>query len=241
MIRSRATPAAASTYAGTNAACAYTEVKKYRALKATTHKRGSDGAPTYYECPVCGYLTADQRFGKHEIVCPICSAHGDGRRVFPTDRLRRLDARIRQYRHDGESEIVVILAETFLESILEDIIDRILAAQGATVTVREVVLDSQRAIGARIGRLFPQLTGEEFEEAAAELGFREFPRRWRDLRKARNAFIHDSPFRGPQETLTTEDSAIAMELLDQAYALFVLINNKFAVRPRARADGTQGS
>lgn len=216
-------------------------MKKHRAPKTAIHRRGSGGAPTYYECPECGYLTADLRFGNHEIVCPICSAYGDGRRVFPTDRLRRLDARIRKYHHDGESEIVVILAETFLESILEDIIDRILTAQGATVNVREVVLDTQRAIGARIGRLFPTLTGEEFEEAAAELGFREFPRRWRELRKARNAFIHDSPFRGPQEALTEEDSAIAMELLDQAYALFVLINNRFAVRSGARPGDTQGS
>ncbi|MBS3973990.1 MAG: hypothetical protein KGZ89_03900 [Actinobacteria bacterium] len=216
-------------------------MKKHRAPKTATHRRGSGGAPTYYECPECGYLTADQRFGNHEIVCPVCSAYGDGRRVFPTDRLRRLDARIRKYHHDGEPEIVVILAETFLESILEDIIDRILTAQGATVNVREVVLDAQRAIGARIGRLFPTLTGEEFEEAAAELGFREFPRRWRELRKARNAFIHDSPFRGPQEALTEEDSATAMELLDQAYALFVLINNRFAVRSGARSGDTQGN
>ncbi|MBS3956814.1 MAG: hypothetical protein KGZ40_04730 [Clostridiales bacterium] len=184
-------------------------------------------APTFFECPQCGFLTPDARFGADEIVCPTCGAHGDGRRTFPPERLRRLDARIRSYHDDEEHEIVVILVETFLESILEDIIDRILKARGADVTVREVVLDGQRAIGARIGRLFPHLTGEEFEEAAAELGYREFPQRWRKLRAARNAFIHDSPFRGTQESLSADDAATAMELLDQAYELFVLINNRF--------------
>ncbi len=184
-------------------------------------------APAFFECPQCGLLTADPRFGADEIVCPSCGAHGDGRRTFPPERLRRLDGRIRGYRADGEHEIVVILVETFLESILEDIIDRILTARGADVTVREVVLDGQRAIGARIGRLFPHLTGEDFEDAAAELGYRDFPYRWRGLRASRNAFIHDSPFRGAQETLGASDADTAMELLDQAYELFVSLNNRF--------------
>ena len=91
-------------------------------------------------------------------------------------------------------------SETFLEALLEDIIDRILTARGADVKVREIVLDGQRAIGGRIGRLFPHLTGESFEDAAAEMGFRELPRRWRTIRQARNAFIHDSPFNSPRET-----------------------------------------
>lgn len=204
-------------------------MKKSPDIKGTLHKAG-ESAPVYFECPHCGFLTASARFGDSTIECPVCKHPGDGRRTFPPDRLRRLDGRIRGYHGDGEDEIVVILAETFLESILEDIIDRILTARGADVTVREVVLDGQRAIGARVGRLFPHLTGEEFEEAAAELGFRDFPHRWRKLRAARNAFIHDSPFRGPQESLTAEDAATAMLLLDQAYKLFVSLNNRFVAQ-----------
>lgn len=200
-----------------------------------------DSAPTYFECPECGFLSADLEFGAGNAPCPYCGAPGDARRVFPTERLRRLDARIRRYHDEGESEIVVILVAAFLEAILEDIIDRILSARGADVTVREVVLDGQRAVGGRIGRLFPHLTGEEFEAAADELGYADFPARWRELRAARNAFIHDSPFNGPQETLDVAMAEQAMGLLGQAYRLFVLINNRFATSvdtPRcAPADG----
>lgn len=192
-------------------------------------------APTYFECPECGYLSASEKFGRGEAQCPACARPGDGRRRFPTDRLRRLDARVRHYHSEGESEIVVILVETFLEAVLEDIIDRILTARGADVKVREVVLDGQRAIGGRIGRLFPHLTGEEFEDAAAEMGFRDFPHKWRELRAARNAFIHDSPFRGPRETLDETMACQAMTLLDQAYQLFVQINNRFVADVRARS------
>lgn len=146
-----------------------------------------------------------------------------------------MDARIRHYHADGESEIVVILAETLLEAILEDIIDRILASRGADLKVREAVLDGQRAIGARIGRLFPHLTGEEFEEAASEMGYREFPRRWREVRQARNSFIHDTPFRNANQILDKATADKSMDLLDQAYRLFVLINNRFVVDLRKGA------
>ena len=211
-------------------------MKKTRQIKGTLHKSGQHEkeAPTYYECPVCGFLSASKKFGAGEKACPHCSAEETERRSFPADRLRRLDGRIRHYHEEGESEIVVILVETFLESILEDIIDRILTARGADVKVREIVLDGQRAIGARIGRLFPHLTDESFEEAAAEMGFREFPRRWRTMRQARNAFIHDSPFNSPRERLDDTMASEAMVLLDQGYKLFVLMNNRFV------ADGEQG-
>ena len=184
-------------------------------------------APVYWECPQCGYLSADARFLDLEHPCPACSATGGERRVYPTERIRRLDARIRTYHQAGDHEIVVILVMALLEAVLEDILDRIMEAHGGDLPLRRVVMDTQRAIGVRIGKLFPALAGEEFEDAAAELGYREFPRRWRTMREARNAFIHDSPFNGAKETLQPNMGNEAMDLLDQSYKLFVLLNNKF--------------
>ena len=183
---------------------------------------------------MCGFLSADPAFRSGTGKCPACGAPGDGRREFPPQRLRRLDTRVRTYRHEGESEVVVILAATFLESLLEDILARIMKAHGATDRLSATVLDTERSIGQRIGRLFPALTGVQFEDAAAELGFREFPRRWRALRTERNAFIHDSSFEGVQEELTDASANEAMQLLDQAYKLFVLINNRFVAGERRR-------
>jgi len=194
----------------------------------------SSGTPLYWECPACGFLSADPRFGAGETRCPSCGTGGDHRRQFPPDRLRRLDARIRRYQAEGDCEIVVILAATFLESLVEDILARIMEAQGAGVRLRATVLDTQRSVGQRIGKLFPALTGIQFEDAAAELGFREFPRRWRSLRAERNAFIHDSSFEGAREELTISTASEAMTLLDQGYGLFVLVNNRFV------ADGRRG-
>ncbi len=134
---------------------------------------------------------------------------------------------MRRYQIEGESEIVVILAATFLESLIEDILARIMAANGASLKLTATVLDTQRSVGQRIGRLFPALTGEQFEDAASELGFGEFPRRWRALRSERNAFIHDSSFEAAKEELTVGSAHEAMVLLDQAYKLFVRINNRF--------------
>jgi len=200
----------------------------------------TSGTPLYWECPACGFLSADARFGAGETRCPACGAQGDHRRQFPPDRLRRLDARIRRYQAEGDCEIVVILAATFLESLVEDILARIMEAQGAGVRLRATVLDTQRSVGQRIGKLFPALTGVQFEDAAAELGFREFPRRWRALRAERNAFIHDSSFEGAREELTLATSNEAMTLLDQGYGLFVLINNRFVADGRGRKAHDRG-
>lgn len=187
----------------------------------------ADSAPTYFECPVCGYLSSDPKFGAGETLCPACQAHGDSRRTYPPDRLRRLDERIRRYFAEGEDEIVVILVAAFLEAILEDILDRIMEAHGADLHIRRVVMDCQRSIGGRLGHVFPGLTDVEFDDIASELGFREFPHAWRDMRDARNAFIHDSPFNGARERIGTGTANRAMHLLDQAYRLFVGINNRF--------------
>ncbi len=187
-----------------------------------------DGAaPEYFECPACGFLSGDPAFLSPDVHCPLCGQVAGERRRWPADRIRRLDERIRRYQADGESEVVVILAMTLLETILEDLLDRMLAAHGADLKVRRMVMDTQRAIGIRLGKLFPALAGEEFEEAASELGYADFPKRWRRLREARNAFIHDSPFTGPQEHLDQRAADEAMMLLDQAYRLFVLMNNRF--------------
>jgi hypothetical protein len=198
-------------------------------------KAAPGGQPTYWECPVCGTLLDDTAYTDGRKPCRVCgSTSATQRRAFPADRLRRLDGRIRAYHEEGESEIVVILAAAFLEAILEDIIDRILISHGADLPVRRAVLDSNRTIGTRIAKLFPQLTGHEFEDIAAQLGFGDFPHRWRVMREVRNAFIHDSPFHGPQESMDQRMAAQAMLLLDQAYLLFVDMNNRFVVDGRRR-------
>jgi hypothetical protein len=200
--------------------------------RAVLHRRGE--VPAYFECPVCGFLTADPAFGDGGMPCPACGSQPDGRRLFPSERVRRLDARVRRYHDEGESEIVVILAATFLETLLEDVLTRILGAHGADVAVQEVVMDSQRSVGQRLSRLFPALTGEQFEDAAAEAHCTDFPHRWRKLREVRNSFIHDAPFTPTPSALERGHADEAMSLLDDAYHLFVLINNRFVAEERAR-------
>ena len=198
----------------------------------------SDG-PVYFECATCGFLSHDRGFTEPSRACPACHSTGGPRRMFPPERLRRVDARIRRYNADGESEIVVILVATFLESMMEDMLARIMAAEGASVKLRAAVLDTLRSVGQRIGKLFPTLTGEQFEDAAAEAGFREFPHRWRELRSERNAFIHDATFELSREELGQASATEAIRDLDQAYVLFVRINNRFVagVRHRRKDDG----
>ncbi|MDP2234046.1 MAG: hypothetical protein Q8K89_10440 [Actinomycetota bacterium] len=206
-----------------------------------THKRrhaapGStaDTAPPYRECPECSFISAEPGFASGTKRCPHCFAAGDSRRSFPAERIRRIDERIRHYHGEGEHEVVVILVATFLETLLEDMLARIMAAEGASVKLRAGVLDTQRSVGQRIGKLFPTLTGEQFEDAAKKAGLAEFPKRWRRLRAERNAFIHDAAFEGERESLSIETAAEALDLLDNAYALFMHMNNRFVAGEKRR-------
>jgi hypothetical protein len=193
-----------------------------------------EAPPHYVECPACGYISSDLNFADPSVRCPKCGAPGDGRRTFPADRIRRVDKRIRRYHLEGEHEVVVILVATFLETLLEDMLARIMAAEGASVKLRAGVLDTQRSVGQRVGKLYPTLTGEQFEESSAKAGFPEFPRQWRALRTERNAFIHDAAFDGQRESLSVETAEEALDLLDQAYSLFVHINNRFVAGDKHR-------
>jgi len=192
-------------------------------------------APVFWECPECGFLSSDPSFADARSTCPECGRTGNHRRQFPPDRQRMLDERIRGYFREREWQITVILSAALLEALLEDILDRIMAAHGADVAMRGTLLDQVRAIGQRLSRLFPDLTGVEFEDAAAKVGFREFPKRWRKVRQLRNAFIHDTPYRDIEGSLDEATAAEAMILLDQAYTLFVTLNNRFV------ADGHNGN
>ncbi len=189
-------------------------------------------APVFWECPACNYLSGDASFASAGSPCPGCGSTSGPRRQFPPDSQRLLDTRIRAYYSDREWQISVILAAALLEALLEDILDRIMAAHGADVAIRGTLLDSVRAIGTRISRLFPDLTGMEFEDAASEAGHRDFPKRWRKVRTIRNAFIHDTPYRDVEGTLDAGTATESMLLLDTAYDLFVAINNKFVADGR---------
>lgn len=198
------------------------------------HRRG---APVYFECPTCLYLTADNTFPGNGEPCPACGSTDGPRAMVPVERLRRFDERIRGYHDEGEHEIVVVLVSTFLETVFEDILARMMQARGASTEVIKLVLDTERSVGLRLGKLFPTMAGETFENVAAELGYNEFPRRWRQLRSERNAFIHGESFDDPRESLDAKSACDAMALLDIAYDLFVSINNRFVAGipvPKAR-------
>jgi hypothetical protein len=197
---------------------------------AATHPAAK--APVFWECPACSYLSDDPSFATPGSPCPGCGATAGPRRQFPPDTQRLLDTRIRGYFGEKEWQITVILAAALLEALLEDILDRIMAAHGADVAIRGTLLDSVRAIGTRISRLFPDLTGTEFEDAAADAGFHDFPKRWRKVRQVRNAFIHDTPYRDVAGTLDAGTAHESMLLLDSAYTLFVSLNNRFVADGR---------
>lgn len=202
----------------------------------------SDGhrahAPVFHECPACLFLSEDPAFAMGSAPCPACGRKSAARASFPAARIRRFDERIRRYHLEDEHEIVVILASTLLETLFEDVLARMMRVRGADTALIALVLDTERSVGMRLGKLFPALTGARFEQVAEDLGYPAFSRSWREMRSARNAFIHGESFGDPREALDARAACNAITLLDQGYDLFVDINNRFVAdggsRRRAR-------
>ena len=194
----------------------------------------ADAAPLYRECPACGYISAEHGFVEGVRRCPHCDSTGDSRRTFPAERIRRIDERIRRYHVEGEHEIVVILVATFLETLLEDMLARIMAAEGASVKLRAGVLDTQRSVGQRIGKLFPTLTGEQFEVAAEKAGQAEFPAAGVGCGPNATRSSTTPRSRASASRCRSRPLPRRCRLLDSAYALFVHINNRFVAGEKHR-------
>ena len=112
---------------------------------------------------------------------------------------------------------------------------RIMAAEGASVKLRAGVLDTQRSVGQRIGKLFPTLTGEQFEDAAAEAGLPRVPAPVaRAAHRAQRLHPRRRLRRPARDRSSQQTAEEALHLLDQAYALFVLINNRFVAGEKHR-------
>ena len=110
-------------------------------MPADTCQAVHDG-PVYWECVTCGFLSHDPAFADVARHCPACgSASALGGSSPPSDFAESTSASAATT-PTASHEVVVILVATFLESLMEDMLARIMAAEGASVQLRAAVLDT---------------------------------------------------------------------------------------------------
>jgi hypothetical protein len=94
-----------------------------------------------------------------------------------------------QYDH----KMVVVLTQTLLEKLLDDLLVTLLVARGAEANHAEAQVESLRTVDAQ-RQLFASTAGIGMLEALSNGSDSWFFPAWEDVRQKRNSFIHGQPF-----------------------------------------------
>jgi len=147
---------------------------------------------------------------------------------IPTINLITEDILVRFLTHKTkeiyEENFIVIIACTFIETLLDSFLIEILVGKGVSEEIATHVIKEMKSIPAKM-RLFKRLTGQKISTALKQLAFEDFSENWRYLREdKRNEFIHGNP-----HTIKEDDAKRAYDIAVDAVKVFACLHNKFCV------------
>lgn len=137
------------------------------------------------------------------------------------------------FRHNDTTEehaASVIIAMSFLESLMNDLLCTLITNQGYSKTKAEQKLRNYRSWESKKD-VFCLITGVCLEDAISGGQNVDFLSKWNSIRNLRNRFIHNAAHRiGPK---AAED---ANQLVVAAPTVFADLNNRFALKNKNRSN-----
>jgi len=184
----------------------------------------------YTKCPECGYLLGP--LAERGACCSNCGYTGS-LTSFPSFIAMAVFRMIQQVYKEGTEEskqrtsnpyhwkVIVILSCTFMELLLEEIVEGVLEKNGANAQLGNAILDTISSRGKRV-KFFNSLTGSSL---AQELG--EVWHAWEKAIKKRNLFLHENPY-----AIGRQEADEAFELTLRAVSAFAKVQQKFCVKSK---------
>jgi hypothetical protein len=122
-----------------------------------------------------------------------------------------------------EHKVVVILTCTLLERLFSNLLTLILTCKGMT---RTEAIKKIRKLGDFKKRCkeFKDATGISLEETIGKCSIPNFFSDWQEVRKARNNFVHGTPY-----AIGVTTSEKAFNLAKNAFSVFAYLQNRFCV------------
>ena len=176
-------------------------------------------------CPKCNKIIVGDKIDltATRTPCPECGDVGSVRELWPRIDILSLTDDVDLSSLDDEQALPIkaILYVSVFDFLFEDFLSQLLLKMGMTPIMVEVCMESTDSFSDRLG-LFRKITGQKFKDFEERKGFKEFGKKFRELKEQRNNFVHKT-FSHNFSSLTEHFEIVERGMLP----LFVALNNDF--------------
>ena len=196
----------------------------------------------YWQCFGCGRIIDDKNLAKAlktagmgwglNIPCPECGGK-TSKSKFPGAKFRPLFEMMVECSQLERAILVLILAQTAFESMLDSFLCRLLDNMNCPGGITLAITDEVRGIIAK-ARFVKSLAGKDIKKMIGDVGFRDILEQFETIRKKRNSFLHTAE---QKEDLTQNDITMALKFACATVDLYAALFSKYREqRPLVEPD-----
>jgi len=186
----------------------------------------------YWQCFACGRIIDDPNLAKAletagggwgvMIPCPKCGTKMS-KGKFPDVRFRPLFKMMVECSQLEKAILVLILAQTAFESMLDSSLCRLLDNMNCPEDITLAITDEVRGIFAK-KRFVKSLAGKDIKKMFGDVGFRDIWKQFETIRKKRNSFLHTAE---QKEYLIQDDITMALKFACATVDLYAALFSKY--------------
>ncbi len=186
----------------------------------------------YWQCFACGRIIGDPNLAKAletagggwgvMIPCPKCDTKMSKGR-FPDARFRPLFKMMVECSQLERAILVLILAQTTFESMLDGFLWRLLDNMNCPEDIAPAITDRLYSVHAKFG-FVKSLTGKKIGEIARDIGFKDAMKGFEEVRTKRNSFLHTAKV---EKDLTQDDITMALKFACTTVDLYAALFSKY--------------
>lgn len=190
-----------------------------------------DQLDQYWECFNCGRVIKDLNLAKAletsgmgwglGIPCPKCGGTAS-KRKFPDKRFRPLFEMMSECCQPERAILVLILAQTAFESMLNDFLSRLLRRMNCPEDIEIAVASEINSFNAK-ERFIKSLTGKTFTKIIEDVGFKDIMTQFKTIRTKRNSFLHTAD----EQDLTSDDIKEALKFACATVDLYAVLFSEY--------------
>jgi len=186
----------------------------------------------YWECFECGRVIDDPSLTKAletagmgwglGVPCPKCGSTVS-KSKFPDERFRPLFEMIVECCQIERAILVLILAQTAFEGMLDDFLRRLLDRMNCPEDISLAITDEVRGINVKAS-FIKSLTGKDIMKMIRDVGFKDTVEQFETIRRKRNSFLHTAK---GKEDLTRDDITAALKFAYDTVDLYAALFSKY--------------